>query len=66
MGCTCIFICELSEYFISAKMFVFKKKKGEVFLMRTVDGWLHFKWDVPVCFYSFWPFLFLVFSTLSG
>lgn len=25
MDCCCIFICELTEYFISAKMFVFKK-----------------------------------------
>lgn len=29
MDCCCIFICELTEYFISAKMFVLKKKKQQ-------------------------------------
>lgn len=53
MDSTCIFICELTEYFISAKMFVFKKTSG-VFLVSIVDGLLHFKWGVHVGFFSFW------------
>lgn len=59
MDCTCIFICELTEYFISAKMFVFKKRKVKSFWWALWMVGLHFKWDVHVCFYSFWAFFSL-------
>lgn len=52
MDYTCIFICELTEYLISAKMFVFKKKMIKSLWWSSWMAWLHFRCSVRVCFLS--------------